>query len=53
MPPVSYNDVRFVLHILDFLKAPVDGPVPLMIDNEGMWFNVRNEGVSQLSLIHI
>ena len=38
---------RFDANCYGFLKVPIDGPVPLMIDNEGMWFNVRNEGVSQ------
>ena len=26
--------------------AGVDKPVPTLIDNEGMWFNVRNASVS-------
>ena len=29
--------------------APVDAASPVFIDNEGMWFNVRNVGVSQLT----
>ena len=41
------KDGRFVLHILKFVRAPVKGPTPLIIDNEGMWFNIRNDGVSQ------
>ena len=40
------KDIRFVLHILDFFGVEIKGAVPLLIDNEGMWFNVRNEGVS-------
>ena len=41
------KDIGFVRHILDFMKVRIKGTVPLLIDNEGMWFNVRNEGVSQ------
>ena len=41
------KDIRFVRHILTFFKAPLAGPTPLLIDNEGMWNNIRNEGVSQ------
>ena len=40
------KDTRFAIHILNFLGAPRTAAVPLLIDNEGMWFNVRNEGVS-------
>ena len=40
------KDLRFVLHILDFFGVKIAGPVPLLIDNAGMWFNIRNEGVS-------
>jgi hypothetical protein len=41
------KDLRFVRHILTFLGVQIESPTPLLIDNEGMWFNVRNEGVSQ------
>jgi hypothetical protein len=40
------KDVRFVLHILDFFGVRIVEPVPLLIDNAGMWFNIRNDGVS-------
>ena len=40
------KDLRFVLHILDFFGIEIKGAVPLLIDNAGMWFNIRNEGVS-------
>lgn len=43
---MAAKDIRFVRHILHFFDVKIDGPVPLLIDNEGMWFNVRNEGVS-------
>jgi hypothetical protein len=42
----AVKDLRFVLHILDFFSVKVKGRVPLLIDNAGMWFNIRNEGVS-------
>ena len=42
----AVKDLRFVLHILDFFGVKVKGRVPLLIDNAGMWFNIRNEGVS-------
>ena len=41
------KDIRFIRHIFDFFNVEIKGAVPLLIDNEGMWFNVRNEGVSQ------
>ena len=28
------------------MRAKPAGPTPVVIDNEGMWFNVRNTGVS-------
>ena len=40
------KDLIFVRNILTFMWAPPNGPTPLIIDNEGMWFNVRNAGVS-------
>ena len=42
----AVKDLRFVLHILDFFGVKIEGRVPLLIDNAGMWFNIRNEGVS-------
>ena len=41
------KDIKFVRHILAFLKAPISGPTALMIDNEGMFLNIKNDGVSQ------
>ncbi len=32
--------------LLEFFGVKVKGRVPLLIDNAGMWFNIRNEGVS-------
>ena len=43
------KDLKFVRNILAFMWAAVDAATPLFIDNEGMWFNVRNVGVSQLT----
>ena len=40
------KDIRFVLHVLDFFGVKINTSVPLLIDNAGMWFNIRNEGVS-------
>ena len=40
------KDLKFVRQILTFLNEKPTGPTPLVIDNEGMWFNVRNAGVS-------
>ena len=40
------KDTRFAIHVLNFLGAPRTAAVPLLIDNEGMWFNVRNASVS-------
>ena len=40
------KDIIFVRHILAFMGSTINGPTPLMIDSEGMWFNVRNSGVS-------
>ena len=40
------KDIKFVRQVLSFLKMAPSGPIPLFIDNEGMWFNVRNTGVS-------
>ena len=35
-----------MLHVLDFFGVKINTSVPLLIDNAGMWFNIRNEGVS-------
>ena len=40
------KDIIFVRNVLTFMGAKPAGPTPLLIDNEGMWFNVRNAGVS-------
>ena len=40
------KDLKFVKSILAFMWADVKKPVPLLTDNEGMWFNVRNASVS-------
>ena len=40
------KDIIFVRNVLTFMGAKPAGPTPLVIDNEGMWFNVRNAGVS-------
>ena len=40
------KDIIFVRNVLTFMGKPPNGPTPLMIDNKGMWFNVRNSGVS-------
>ena len=40
------KDIKFIRQILTFLKMTPNGPTPLLIDNEGMWFNVRNSGVT-------
>ena len=40
------KDVTFVRNILTFMWCAPSGPTPLLIDNEAMWFNVRNTGVS-------
>ena len=40
------KDLIFVRNVLTFMGAKPAGPTPLIIDNEGMWFNVRNAGVS-------
>ena len=36
------KDITFIRHILTFLQMKPTGPTPLVIDNEGMWHNVRN-----------
>ena len=41
------KDLTFVRNVLSFMWVELDAPTPLLIDNEGMWFNVRNSGVSQ------
>jgi hypothetical protein len=43
------KDLKFTRNVLAFMWAPVDAASPVMIDNEGMWFNVRNSCVSQLT----
>jgi len=43
------KDLKFARNILAFMWAAVDAASPVMIDNEGMWFNVRNASVSQLT----
>jgi hypothetical protein len=43
------KDINYTRMILHFMWAPIDGPTPLFIDNEGMWNNVRNEMQSQLT----
>ena len=40
------KDIKFIRQILTFLEMTPKGPTPLLIDNEGMWFNVRNSGLS-------
>ena len=40
------KDLKFCLSIFHFIRRKIEGPVPLLIDNEGMWFNVRNEVAS-------
>ena len=40
------KDTIFVRNLLAFMEVPPTGPTPLLIDNQGMWFNVRNSGVS-------
>ena len=40
------KDIIFVRNILSFIWEPIHGPTPLIIDNEGMWFNVRNAAAS-------
>ena len=40
------KDIKFIRQILTFLEMAPKGPTPLLIDNEGMWFNVRNSGVT-------
>ena len=40
------KDIIFVRHVLQFMGAVIQCPTPLLIDNEGMWFNIRNSGVS-------
>ena len=40
------KDIKFIRQILTFLEMTPKGPTPLLIDNEGMWFNVRNSGVT-------
>ena len=36
------KDITFVRNVLTFLGMKPTGPTPLIIDNEGMWHNVRN-----------
>ena len=36
------KDITFVRNVLTFLDMTPTGPTPLIIDNEGMWHNVRN-----------
>ena len=43
------KDIKFVRKVLAFIGAPVEGPTMMLIDNEGMWFNVRNDAVSKLT----
>ena len=40
------KDIKFALSIFSFIRKTIKGPVPLLIDNSGMWFNVRNEVAS-------
>ena len=41
------KDVKFARSILAFLWRAVTSPTPLLIDNSGMWFNVRNDVLSK------
>ena len=36
------KDITFIRNVLTFLGLKPSGPTPLVIDNEGMWHNVRN-----------
>ena len=40
------KDIKFMRAILTFMWEEITGTIPLFIDNEGMWFNTRNVGVS-------
>ena len=40
------KDLKFVRNVLTFMWALPQRRVPLLTDNEGMWFNVRNASVS-------
>ena len=40
------KDIIFVRNVLHFMGVMLQCPTPLLIDNEGMWFNIRNSGVS-------
>ena len=37
---------KFARLVMQFLGMNVDTPTPLLVDNEPMWFNVRNDVVS-------
>jgi len=43
------KDMKFVRRVWNFLRMLCPGRIPLMIDNEAMWFAVRNPGVSRLT----
>lgn len=38
--------VKFTRAVMSFLEMIIKGPTPLLVDNEPMWFNVRNDVVS-------
>ena len=41
------KDITFVRNIISFMWVKLTSSTALLIDNEGMWFNIRNSGVSQ------
>ena len=40
------KDLKFVRLIIAFVERSPRMPTPLLIDNSGMWFNIRNEVAS-------
>ena len=40
------KDIKFCRNIATFLGLQPSTPTPLIVDNEGMWFNVRNAVLS-------
>ena len=41
------KDLKFVRHVIAFISESPRMPTPLLIDNSGMWFNIRNEVASR------